>query len=165
MPAIGSVHKATMTYGDVTQETSTMAIFVAPITVLTLAAFLADFGDLQTATDAITLGTRRKQSWIGDETTVTNAWPTDRAAQREAKLKINYQDVVTEKPYFITIPTVDFSKLNFVSGGGDFVEFKAPAGNADLIAWVAAFETLGRAPDNDTHNVVVTSVEFVGANT
>jgi len=165
MPAIGSVHKANITYGDVTQETSTMSVFVAPITALNIAAFLADFGDLQVATDLITLGTRRKQSWIGDDTTVTNAWPTDRAAQREAKLKINYQDDTTEKPYFITIPTVDFSKLNFVPGGGDFVLFEAPAGNADLVAWVAAFETIARSPDDATHTVTVTSVEFVGANT
>jgi len=165
MPAIGSVHKSTIKYGDATGENSTMEIYNAPITALNIAAFLADFGDLQTATDAITLGTRRQQSWIGDLTTVSNAYPTNPAAQRESKLLVNYMDNTTEKPYTMTIPTVDFSKLVFVPLGGDAVQFEGAAANADIVAWVAAFETLARSPDNDTHNVTVTGMRYVGRNT
>jgi len=165
MPAIGSVHKSTIKYGDATQENSTMEIYNAPITALNIAAFLADFGDLQTATDAITLGTRRQQSWIGDLTTVSNAYPTNPAAQRESKLFVQYQDDTTEKQYTMTVPTVDFSKLVFVPLGGDAVQFSGASANADIVAWVTAFETIARSPDDDTHTVTVVGMRYVGRNT
>lgn len=165
MPAIGSVHKSTIKYGDATQENSTMEIYNAAVTALNIAAFLADFGDLQLATDAITLGTRRQQSWIGDLTTVSNAYPTNPAAQRESKLFVKYKDTTTEKEYTLTVPTVDFSKLVFVPLGGDAVQFAGASANADIVAWVAAFETIARSPDNDAHNVQVIGMRYVGRNT
>jgi hypothetical protein len=132
---------------------------------VSIAGFLADLGDLQAATGAITIGTIRQQSWIGDLTTVSNAWPADRAAHRENKLLVTYQDNVTEKPYNLTIPTIDFTKLNFIPEGGDAVYFTAPNANADIVTWVAAFEALSRAPDDDTHNVTVIGMRYVGRNT
>ncbi len=165
MPALGSVHKSRIVYGDVTEETSALEVYNGPITALTLAAFLAQFGTLQTATDAITLGLRRQQSWIGDLTTVSNAWPTDRAAQRESKLLVDYMDDVTEELFQLTVPTVDFSKLNYVPMGGDAVEFKAPAAHADIIAWVAAFEAIAHTPRSDVNSVTVVGMRYVGRNT
>jgi len=165
MPEIGSVHKATIKYGDVTEENSTLAVYTAAVTALSIADFLTDFGDFQLATDAITLGTRRSQSWIGDESTITNAYPTDRAAQRESKLKVDYWDNTTEKMHFITIPTIDFSKLNFVPGGGDAVQFEAPGAHADIVTWVAAFEAFAHSPDDPTHSVTVKKMTYVGRNT
>jgi len=165
MPKIGSVHKSILTYGDATQETSTLTVYNEAITALSIAGFLDDLTDLQGATDAITLGTRRKNSWVGDDTTVTNSWPTDPAAQRESKLLVQYQDAVTEKPYILTIPTVDFSKLVFVPLGGDAVLFEGADASAEIKAWVTAFEQIGRSPDDDTHHVVVTGMRYVGRNT
>src|SRR5215207_6153441 len=95
MPPLGSVHKSRIVYGDVTEETSALEIYNGAITAVSIGGFLTNFGTLQTATDAITLGLRRQQSWIGDLTTVTNDWPTDRAAQRESKLLVDYMDSVT----------------------------------------------------------------------
>jgi len=164
MPAIGSVHKASITYGDVTEETSKMEVFIGAITALSVAGFLTNFGDLQTKTDAITLGTRRKQQWIGDDTVVTNAWPTDRAAQREAKLKVTYQDTTTEQNYTLTIPTIDFDVLNFVPGSGDHVLFEGADASDAIKDWVTSFETIAKSPDNDTHAVEVIDMQFIGVN-
>lgn len=165
MPAIGSRHKSTIQYGDATHENSTMEIFNGPITALTIAGFLTEFGTLQTATDAITLGTRRKQTWVGDETIVTNDYPTDQTAQREMKLLVQYQDVTTEKQYTLTVPTIDPTVLNFVPGGGDAVLFAGAGASTEITDWVDAFEALAKAPDNDTHAVEVVGMRFVGRNT
>jgi hypothetical protein len=165
MPPIGSVHKARIVYGDATEETSAMEVYTGAITAVSIGGFLTNFGTLQTATDAITLGTRRQQSWIGDLTTVSNEWPTDKAAQRESKLLVTYRDTVTEEEFILTIPTVDFDKLNFVPGGGDAVQFEAPGAHADIVAWVSAFEGIGRTPRSDQNAVEVVGMRYVGRNT
>lgn len=165
MPAIGSVHKSILTYGDATQETSGMTVFNGDITAVSIGGFLTNLAALEAATDGITLGIRRKSSWVGDDTTVSNSWPTNPAAQRESKLLVNYQDDVTEKGYILTVPTVDFSVLVFVPLGGDAVLFSGADASAAIKAWVTAFEAIGRAPDDDTHTVTVTGMRYVGRNT
>jgi len=165
MPPLGSVHKSRIVYGDATEETSAMEIFNGAITALSIGGFLTNFGALQTATDAITLGTRRQQSWIGDLTTVSNEWPTDKAAQRESKLLVTYRDTVTEEEFILTIPTVDFDKLNFVPGGGDAVIFEGAGAHADIVAWVTAFEAIARTPRSDANAVEVVGMRYVGRNT
>lgn len=165
MPAIGSVHKTSINYGDVTHETGSFTMFTGAVTAVSIGGYLTALGAIQSATDAITLGVRRSQSWTGDLTTVTNAWPTDRSAQRESKLLVQYQDSVTEKPYTLTVPTIDYSKLNFVVGGGDNVEFAGANASTEIKAWVTAFEALGRSPDNDQNTVKVIGMRFVGSNT
>jgi hypothetical protein len=165
MPAIGSTHKSLIKYRDATAETSTMTVFNEALTIANLDAFLALFGTLQDATDAITLGVRASQSWIGDDTTVSNAVPSNPAAQRESKLLVQYQDAVNEKPYTLTIPTVDFSTLVFVPLGGDAVQFAGASASTAIKNWVTAFEAIAKAPDDDTHAVVVTGMRYVGRNT
>lgn len=164
MPPIGSVHKSSLTYGDATGETSDVEIFNGAITALTIAGFLTAFGDFQTKTDAITLGTRRKQKWIGDLTTVTNDFPTNPAAQREAKLRVTYQDVTTEEQFSLTIPTIDFSVLNFVPGGGDAVIFAGAGASTEITDWVTSFEALAKSPRTPANAVEVVGMRFVGVN-
>jgi len=151
MPAIGSVHKSIIGVGDATQETSSLTVYNQAVTALTIGSFLTGLAALEAATEDIILGTHRKTQWIGDDTTITNAWPTDPAAQRESKLLVNYWDNTTEKMFQLTIPTIDFSKLVFVPLGGDAVLFEGTDANADIVAWVAAFESFGRSPDDATH--------------
>lgn len=165
MPALGSVHKSRIIYGDATEETSALEIYNGAVTAVSIGGFLTQFGNLQGATDAITLGVRRQQSWIGDLTTVSNLWPTDPAAQRESKLMVTYRDVVTEENFELTIPTVDFSKLVFVPGAGDAVQFQAPAAHADIVSWVTAFEAMGRSPRSDLNAIEVIKMRYVGRNT
>lgn len=165
MPPLGSVHKARVTYGDVTEEKSSIEVYTGAITAISIGGFLTQFGTFQTECDKLTLGARMQQSWIGDLTTVSNTWPTDRAAQRENKLLVDYRDTVTEEVFTLTIPTVDFSKLNFVPGGGDAVQFQAPGAHADVVTWVTAFEAMARTPRSDANAVEVIGMRYVGRNT
>jgi len=164
MPPIGSVHKSRITYGDVSQESSNVEVYNGAITAVSLPGFLTQFGAFQTATDAITLGTRRSQAWIGDLTTVSNDWPTDKYAHRENKLLVTYRDTVTEEEFILTIPTIDGSKLNYVPGGGDAVQFEGEGASSEIVSWVAAFEAFGRTPRSDANAVEVTGMRFVGRN-
>lgn len=165
MPALGSVHKSVISYRDATGEVGRLELYNDAITAVSLPGFLTDFGAFQTATDAITLGVRYQQQWIGDLTTVSNAIPSDKAAQREMKLLVNYQGATTEKPYTLTIPTIDPDVLVFLPGAGDAVAFTSANGaSAAIIAWVDAFETLASAPDDPAEGVVVTGMRFVGRN-
>lgn len=166
MPAIGDKHVVSIGYRDATEEVGDFEVFVGAITAVSIGGFLTDFGNLQTATDNITLGVRARQSWTGDRTTVSNDKPTDKAAQRESKLRVKYRGNTTQKPYNVSIPTVDFSKLVFLEGAKDAVAFKAANGaHADIIAWVTAFQTIARSPDDDLENVTVIGMRFIGANT
>lgn len=164
MPAIGNEHIVRMGYGDVTEEMGFFETNVGPITALSIGGFLTELADYETKTDTILLGLRRRESWIGDRTVITNAWPTDKAAQREAKLLVQYQDDTTEEPFTLTLPTIDFTKLNFVPGGGDAVLFAGAGANTDIVAWVTSFETIARSPRNAANTVTVTGMRFVGVN-
>lgn len=162
MPALGSVHKARIGYGDVSHEVSSLEVYVGQITAISIAGFLTQFGTLQTATDAIVLGTRRNQSWTGDYTTVSNGWPTDPAAHRENKLLVDYWDTVTEEQFTLTIPTIDFTKLNFIPEAGDAVYMTGASASAELAAWTAAFTDIGRTPRNDANAIEVLGGRYVG---
>lgn len=164
MPPLGSVHKSKLTYGDATHETSSVEIYNDAITALSIAGYLTQLTAFTNATDAIVLGVRRQNSWTGDLTVVSNSWPTDPAAQREAKLLVDYQDTTTEEAFTLTIPTIDFSKLVFVPGGGDNVLFAGEDANEDIVAWVTAFEALASPPRDPSHNVEVIGMRFVGRN-
>lgn len=165
MPMLGSVHKAKINYGDVSKEVSALEVYVGQITALSIAGFLTQFGTLQTATDAITLGVRRSQSWTGDYSTISNSWPTDPAAHRENKLLVDYQDSVTEEPFTLTIPTIDFTKLNFIPEAGDAVYMTGDNASTELAAWTAAFIAIGRTPRNDANAIEVLGGRYVGRNT
>ena len=137
---------------------------VGPITALSIAGFLTQLSDFEAKTDAILLGLRRRESWIGDRSVITNAWPTDKAAQRECKVLVEYMDDTTEEPFTLTLPTINFAKLNFVAGGGDAVVFSGAGANTDIVAWVTSFEAIARSPRNDANSVTVTGMRFVGVN-
>lgn len=165
MPPLGNVHKASITYGDHTQEPSKFEVYVGAITALSIAGFLTAFGNLQTAADAITLGVKRKQQWIGDDSTISNEWSDNPLAQRENKLELQYMDTTTEEIFRVTIPTIDLTKLVFVPGGGDNVLFEGDDASDEVKALVTAFEAIGRTPRSDTNSIQVVGARFVGANT
>lgn len=164
MPALGGTQQYKLSYRDSTGELGTMTVFFNEITAVSLPGLLTNLGDFASATDAITLGQRAREQW-GEVTIVSNAIPSNPAAQREAKLLVQYQGATTQKPYTLTIPSVDFSKLVFLPGGGDAVAFTSANGaSAEILAWVTAFETLASAPDDESEGVVVTGMRFVGRN-
>jgi len=165
MPALGSVHKSRILLGDVSHESSAVEVYNGAVTAVSIGGFLTNLTALQNAIAGLTIGTIRQQSWIGDLTTVSNAWPTDPAAHRENKLLIDYQDDVTQEPFTLTIPTIDFTKLVFVPMGGDAVFYEGALASAELVAFVTAFEDIGRSPRNDQNTVTVIGARYVGRNT
>lgn len=164
MPAIGHQNKYNVTLRDRTGEPTTHTVYFDDITAVSLPGLLTELGAYNTALLGITNGVLAKDMW-GEETVVSNAVPSDNSAQRESKLLVQYQDTTNEKPFILTIGTIDFTKLVFLPGGGDAVAFDAANGaSAEIQAWVTAFEALASPPDNPSHNVVVTGMRYVGRN-
>lgn len=163
MPAIGGFQTYDISLRDATNELTTHSIYTDEITSVSLPGFLTQLGAYNTALLGITNGVLAKNRW-GETNIVSNAIPTDKSAQRESKLLVQYQGVTTEKPYTLTIGTVDFSVLNFIPGGGDAIIFEGAGASAAIVAWVTAFENLASAPDDEAENVVVVGMRFVGRN-
>lgn len=164
MPAIGGRQIATYTLRDATGESTSHAVNFQEITVLSLPDILSWLGAYEAAMNAITLGTVASRSW-GEKTVVSNAIPSDPAAQREMKLLVQYRSTTSQQPYTLTIGTIDPDVLVFLPGGGDAVAFTAENGaSPEIIAWVNAFQTLAVPADDETDNVVVTGMRLVGRN-
>lgn len=164
MPALGGRQPTSWSIRDATAESTSHIVYVDEITAASLPGLLTQLGAYQTALDAITLGVVARTGW-GEDTVVSNAVPSNPAAQRESKLLVQYQGNTTEKPYTLTIGTIDYSKLVFLPGAGDAVAFDAANGaSAEIIAWVTAFEAMASAPDDEAENVTVVGMRFVGRN-
>jgi len=153
-------HKAIFQLLDYSNEKTTSTVYVGPITAGTIAGFLTAFGTLRTAIEAITLGVVSKESWVGDDTVLSNTPPTDAEAQREKKWLVRYTGDTTDKIYTLEIGTAELggSHLQPMSDMADLTE-------TDMAAFVTAFEAIARTPDDDTETVTVQSIQFVGRNT
>jgi len=161
MPALGNRQPMTITYLDYSGEVKTIRMYSGEITAVSIAGFLADFGDLQTATDAITLGARHKQTW-GEESIVTNTRPTDKDAQVETEMLVRAIGDTTEAPFSFRIPTVDYTAFNYASPpAGDQVIISGAGASAATTAWIAAYEAVARPPWSDTETVTVVGMEVV----
>lgn len=153
---INPQHEGSITYKDFSNETSSMGFFFGPITALTIAAFLTQFGALLTATNAITLGIPLQTIWTGDNTKFADSEVTDENAQRERKFLVRYQGATTFSKYRLEIPTADLEDRLIV--GSDFVDLT----NTEIAAWITAFEALCKTPEGEA--VQVLSIQAVGRN-
>jgi len=150
-------HYGTFTILDYSEEKSTFRFNFGAITAVSLPGFLTNFGALRTALGNIILGTVQKEAWVGDSTVLDNTPPASSNAQVELKFLVTYEGDTTKKKFRHEIPTPDTSK---VLPGTDIVDLT----DADVAAYVAAFETIGRSPDNDTETVTVLDMRLVGRN-
>ena len=144
---------------DVKGEKSTTALFNGEITAVSLPGFLTDFGAYRTALEGIILGVVHKEEWIGDRTVLSNTRPANNFAQRELKLLVSYIGDTSQKLFTLEIPTPDLASLTL--GENDSVVL-ADAGI--MAAWVTAFETIARTPDDNTETVTVQAARVVGRN-
>lgn len=154
MPALSQ-----FTILDRGEEKSVHTLFNGAITAISLPGFLTDFGAYRTALEAIILGVVHKERWVGDDSVLSNTPPLDNFAQRELKLLISYRGDTTDKLYTLEIATPDLTNLTF--SAKDEIEL-ADAGI--MAAWVTAFETIARSPDDDNETVTVASARVVGRN-
>lgn len=151
-------HYGTFTFLDYSGEKSTVQFYNGAITAVSLAGYLTNFGALRTAIDGITLGTIHKEKWVGDDTLLSNANPTNAFAQRELKWLVRYRGNSSQKVYTLEIPTAD--PTGRLLPDSDFADLDETA----TAAFVSAFETIARAPDDDNENVTVLSIQLVGRN-
>lgn len=164
MPALGGRQPYDVSLRDKTKEITTHTVYTGEITALTIAGLLPQMGAYNTAVNNLTLGVLAKTRW-GEETIHSNDPAASNLAQRENKLLITYRDAVTEKPYQVSIGTIDLSVLHFMPGAGDSVAFLEEDGATDeVIAWVAAFVAMCKSPDNEANAVEVLGMRYVGRN-
>lgn len=161
MPAIGGRQPVGVQFLDYSGEVDTIRLYAGEITAVSIAGFLADFGDLQTALDAVTLGTRSKQNW-GEETVVSNTRPIDKDAQVETQMLVRVQGATSEAPWSFRIPTVDYTAFNYASPpAGDQVIISGAGASAATTALVDAIEAFCKMPNDETEAVVVVGMEVV----
>jgi len=153
-------HKALYQMLDYSNEKSNTTVYVGPITALTIAAFLTQFGALRTAIEGITLGVVSQESWVGDVTVLSNTPPTDAEAQREKKWLVRYVGDTTDKIFTLEIATAELGGDHLLPMS-DFADLT----ETDMAAFVTAFEAIAKSPDDDTESVTVQSIQFVGRNT
>lgn len=155
-------HMGLLSFLDYSNETSHFKFDFGPITALTIAAFLTQYGALRSATDAITIGALVEDTWKGDVTRYNVAKPSDPNAQRERKFLVTYQDTTSFSKYRLEIPTASFEV-----GSPAASVFKPNTDEVDLTvteiaAWITAFETLCKSPEGNGVDVV--EIRGVGRN-
>lgn len=162
MPAIGDRNPLSIQYLDYSGERKSVGgIYSGEITALTIAGFLSAFGDLQTALDAVTLGTRSQQRW-GEESVISNTRPASKAAQIETEMLVYYMGATTEQPFSFRIPTVDYTAFNYADPpAGDTVIISGAGATTATTDLVDAIEALCKSPNDPTEAVVVTGMKVV----
>lgn len=161
MPALGGRQPVTVQYMDYSAEVESIRLYAGEITAVSLAGFLSDFGDLQTALDAVTLGVRSKQTW-GEETIVSNTRATSKNAQIETQMLVRCQGATSEAPFSFRVPTVDYTAFNYADPpAGDAVIISGAGATAATTALVAAIEAFCKMPDDETEALVVVGMEVV----
>lgn len=152
---------------DYDGEQSNTSFYTGDITAVSLPGTLTEFGDLRTAIEGVILGTVSKEALKVFETKLSNTLPSDKAAQRESKWLVVYEDITRyfdppvnaipnagyKRVFTLEIPTADLSLLD---ANSDKMVITAGAGQT----FVSAFETIARSPYGGTVNVL--EVRHVG---
>jgi hypothetical protein len=161
MPAIGNFNPVGIQYRDYSGETKSIRLYSGELTALTLPGFLTQFGTLQAALDAVTLGQRAKISW-GEESVVSNARATAKDAQTETEMLVRVLGATSETPWSFRIPTVDYTAFNYAEPpAGDQVIISGAGATAATTALVAALEALCKMPDDPSEAITVIGMNVV----
>src|SRR5512134_386125 len=150
--------KVNVTYLDFGGETTTTRVRGAGISSANYDAQVTLITSLRGAMDAITLGTQKKYQIIAADNILSNTPPVNAFAQRELKWLVTYADDTSGKEYQVEIGTAE--PTGRITAGSDYADLA----QAEIAAFVTAFEAFARAPDDLTHTVTVTSIRLVGRN-
>jgi len=140
-------------------ETTTFRVPVVALTAANVVAQQALLATLGTATAGITLGVVNKTTTTLADTPGNPGPSSNPLAQREQKWFVRYHDAVNYKKFDVSIGTADTSLLTNNS------EFLDLSDGGPIEAFVDAFEAVVKSPYDDTHAVVVDSIQYVGRNT
>jgi len=159
LPA-GTYAPFSITYLDAGNEISSFSGFSVDLTAGNFAAQQTLFTALVTATDAITLGARKKTMY-GNEVLSSAVVPINGAA-REIKLLVQWQSVGTGRRGVVTVPTVDPAIPDYVQNvnAKDAILLSSPTEIADFIS---AFEDFVVDPV-DAGAITVIGLRVVGRN-
>lgn len=148
----------TLTYLDYSGEKSA-AKFVGPSPVQAgFDTWRSQMDAIEAAITDITGGTLHKLVQANEVSLESNELPTDAEAQREKKWLVTYRANTSEKLFRLEIPcAMPTGQLLPASDQADLT-------TTEMAAFVSAFETFVRSPDNGTENVTVQSIRFVGRN-
>jgi hypothetical protein len=156
-------HYAVWTILDYSDESSPLKVFNGAVTSTSIAGYITDLGSFRTLTQNLVLGTVSKEQWVGDNTIISQARPSDPDAQRERKGLVVYKGNTTNKLFTLTIPTIRTKAsggASLIVPGTDLFDLAA----SPVAPWIAGFESLARTPDDDTETVTVQEIRLVGRN-
>lgn len=152
-------HYGVLSVRDYSKEKSRFKVNYSAITVGNLGDILSQWGALKTATQAICLGVFASEQLVLDNTILSAALPASPFAQRELKIEVSYVGDVSGKNFQIEIPCPDLAALTL--NNTDEVVL---ADGGVMAAWVTAFETIAKSPDDDTETVTVVQALVKGRN-
>jgi len=155
-----------LTYNDYSNEKSSFTLEIPLVTAANFAATATLVNNLVAAAVNIIGGTLNRRT-LSIPTPASGLVPADELAQREDKWLVGYTDITAElaagitNPYYgdrfwYTFATADL--LNHLSPNSDFADLD----NAEVAAFVTAFEALAKSPTGGA--VEVNYIEFVGRN-
>lgn len=152
-------HYGVLTQRDYSKELSRFKVHFTGVTIGNLGDILTQWGNLKTATDALTLGVLSNETLVLDNTVISAAVPVNPFAQRELKMQVNYVGDTNSKPHQIEVPCPDLAALTL--NNTDEVVL---ADGGVMAAFVAAFEVIAKSPDSDVETVTVVSAYIKGRN-
>lgn len=152
---------------DYNGEVSTTTVLTGAVTAASLPGLLSDIADMVAATDDLVLGVRKSDSLRAFKTPGSNALASDPNAQVERKWLVTYDDITTFfDPPVNSIPNAGFGKVfnleigtanaALLDDNSEFLDITTGPG----LAWVTAFQAMGRTPYGGTPRVL--SIELVG---
>lgn len=154
--------QGSITFMDYDREISTMQVNTGNITAISLPGTLTQWGALRTALAGITNGTISAESLNVFNTRLSNTPPAATDAQRERKWLVSYEDATAffdapvnaipneafGRKYTVEIPCAYY--FGHLLAHTD----QADLSNADIAAFVTAFEALCKSPAGGAVNVL-----------
>lgn len=144
-------------YRDWSGEVSGFGITTYALTDANFANHVAHQAALDAAVAALTNGQLARSSFGTRDLVSSDNGPF--GSKRENKILVTYKGVTSEKIFRIEVPCEALVEANYLAGSDEL----DPA-NAEVTAFVDAFEDIARSPDNGTEAVTVLSLRFVGRN-
>jgi hypothetical protein len=142
-------------YADYGNEKARFKLALPALTAVNYIAKKALVDTLVTSITGIVIGNLNQETIIIDRVGVVAGAASSALAQRENKWLVRYHDASNAKKYRVEIPTAD---LTLLVAHAEFLDLTAGVG----AAFKAAFEAIIVSPYDDSHAVVVDSVQFVG---
>lgn len=160
MPALGGSQPVSFQFLDYSGERKSVTVYANEITAISLPGLLTQISALETALEAVTLGTLSQTSF-GNREVLSNTRPTEKDAQIETEMLVYMRGDTTEKPYSFRIPTVDYTAFNYADPpAGDSVIISGSGASAATTALVTALEAFS-APDDETEGWTVVGMKVV----